>query len=89
MSLTWLELPFDGGGGRGEGEGMAGFPHLPSLTRSVQIFLNNYPQRRKKRKSVEQILYFCLLWGCRPWSLLIQPSLPSILRLGRSVVMSQ
>lgn len=49
MSLTWLELPFDGGGGRGEGEGMAGFPHLPSLTRSVQIVLNNYPQRRKKK----------------------------------------
>lgn len=50
MSLTWLELPFDGGGGRGEGEGMAGFPHLPSLTRSVQIVLNNYPQRREKKK---------------------------------------
>ena len=31
MSLTWLELPFDGGGGRGGGEGMAGFPLLPSL----------------------------------------------------------
>lgn len=73
----------------GRGVCVAGFPSSPPWTSSVQIVLNNYPQRKKK-SPVEQILHFCLLWGCSLWSLLIQPSLPPpVLCLGHSVVMSQ
>lgn len=61
----------------------------PPWTGSAHIVLNNYPQSGGGKSPVEQILHFCLLWGCRPWSLLIQPSLSPILCLGRSVVMSQ
>lgn len=54
---------------------MTGTPP-PSLTRSVQIVLNNYPQRRKKKKPVRQITLLLSPLGLQTViSLLIQPSL--------------
>lgn len=67
MSFTWLELPVDG-----VGVGVLVSLAWASSDCPKQLSLKGWGWGGNP---VEQIFHFCLLWGCRPWSLLIQPSL--------------
>lgn len=69
MSFTWLELP-----GAGVGVGVLASLAWAGSDCPKQLSLKGLGGG-VGGDPVEQILHFCLLWGCRPWSLLIQPSL--------------